>query len=283
MEAFQTGSCGRGCSVAVKIAGIVALVIVLVVALAKDDIWYQSGNTIQVVGQGRVPVSPDAALVNFGVLVVRENTAQEAIQKSADSIARVNAALETAGIPKEDRQMTGYVVNPLYDNMYGPIYAATPDGTNVQPKESSVASLEKGITGYTASQQITVLIRSIAENDKRVNDVIAAATAAGANQVGEVRMVATNAEMLKQEARIKALADAREKAGNMAKTAGVKLKGITSWYENALATPGTQEPTNNVYASAQTASTYTPWGVAVLQPGQLDMVVEITVSYGVNE
>ena len=269
MENAQGSMCCGKRSVAIKIVGIIALAAVAVVAIAKDDIWYQAGNSIQVVGQGRVPVSPDAALVNFGVLVVQENTAEEAIQKAAESMKNVNAALETVGISKEDRQMTGYAVNPLFES----------------GDASATAGFQKKIIGYTASQQVTVLIRSIDQDNNMVNAVVSAAMKAGANQVGEVRMVATNAEALKQKARVKALSDAREKVTAMAKVSDVKLTGVTSWYENIVATPGTQESTSNSYAPTPTTilPTSTPWGVAVLQPGQLDIVVEMTVNYGVHE
>ncbi len=266
---------GRGCGkTIVKIAGIFAIALVAIIAIAKDSIWSENYNTIQVVGQGRVPVAPDAALVNFGVLTIREETSDMAIQKTADAIARVDSALEGAGIPKENRQITGYALNPRYKD-------ASSRGENlVIPVESN----EVQIDGYTASQQITVLIPSVQEKAGVINEIVSIATKAGANQVGEVKMVATNMESLKQKARLFALEDARKKVNDMAQAAGVKKVGnVTSWYESVLSAPGTLYGQPSFGENVANSSAPAPSGVIVLQPGQLEVVMEITVSYSVED
>jgi uncharacterized protein YggE len=263
--------CGHGGHMAVKIVGILAVAGVLGLAVAKDAIWDTNYDSVQVIGQGRVPVAPDAALVNFGVLTIREDTSDLAIQKTSETIARVDAALAQAGIPKENRQITGYVLNPRFKD------APTDD--------RGMAAGAPTIDGYTSSQQITVLVPDIKDKAGRVNEIVAIATKAGANQVGEVKMVATNAETLKQQARLKALADANDKAMAMAKIAGLRLKGVSSWYESVLAAPGSQygQPSYMGGDMQNMAQPVVPSGIIVLQSGQLEVVVELTVSYKVKE
>lgn len=253
-----------------KVVGITAIAVVLGLAVVKDVLWPQNYNTISVVGQGRMAVAPDSALVNFGITTIREDAPDTAIQKTAGVIASIETTLDALGIPKENRQMTGYVLNPRYQDV-----PAMNPGDAMQPPK---------IDGYTAGQQITVLIPGIAENENRINEVVSAVTKAGANQVGEVKMVATNAETLKQEARVKALRDAKKKAGEMADVLGVRLGGVSNWYESILSAPGSPE-TSTVVGNMQMGTTpqYVPSGIVVLQPGQLEIVMELTVNYFVEE
>lgn len=274
----MSSGCGRNCGSVVKIVGIVAIAGVLGVAVAKDVIWpSEYNNSVQVVGQGRVAVTPDAALVNFGVLTIREETPEATIQKTSEAISRVESTLDAMGIPKENRQITGYVLNPRYQE--------SPAEQSAQSGGASAATPK--IDGYTATQQVTVLV-PLQGDEKKINEVVSAVTKAGANQVGEVKMVATNAEALKQEARILALSDAGEKAKNMARAAGVKLGSVSSWYESVLAAPGLRELSSGVYnnvpsAVASPTTPYAPAGIVILQPGQLEIVMELTVSYMVKE
>lgn len=264
---MQMHKCGGRGHVAVKIVGIVAFATVLGLAVVKDSIWTQSYDSVQVIGRGHVPVVPDAAIVNLGVLTIREDTSDLAIQKTSEALARVDVALEQAGIPKENRQITGYVLNPRYKEI-----PATTEGEIKAPE----------IDGYTSSQQITVLIPGIKDNSNRVSEIVSIATKAGANQVGEVKMVATNAEELKQKARLDALSDASKKAKDMANISGLKLKNISSWYESVLAAPGSQygQVSSNEMPPTQSP---TPSSIIILQPGQLEIVVELNVSYKIKE
>jgi uncharacterized protein YggE len=263
----QKAGCGYGGGYMVKIVGIVAVASVLGLAVVKDSIWTQNYDIVTVVGQGRVPVTPDAALVNLGVLTIREDTADIALQKTSEALKRVDSALEQAGIPKENRQITGYVLNPRYKET-----PPTPDGTAKAPE----------IDGYSASQQITVLISGIQNDAQRVNDVVVLATKAGANQVGEVKMIATNAEDLKQQARLKAVSDAKQKVHDIASASGVRVTSVSSWYETLLATPGSAYGNNIPSDNATQVLPVVPSSIIVLQPGQLDVVVELSMNYRIE-
>jgi uncharacterized protein YggE len=250
----------------VKIVGILAFATVLGLAVVKDSIWNQSYDSVQVIGRGHIPVVPDAAIINLGVLTIRESTSDLAIQKTSEALKHIDVALEQAGIPRENRQITGYVLNPRYKEMPN-----TPEGEVRAPE----------IDGYTSSQQITVLVSGVKDNSNRVSEIVSIATKAGANQVGEVKMVATNAEELKQKARLEAVADATKKAKDMASVSGLKLKNISSWYESILAAPGSQneQSINNALPPNQYPA---PSSIIVLQPGQLEIVVELNVSFRVK-
>lgn len=258
-------------SSAVKIIALLILGAVVIIGFLKDtDLFTRSSDTIQVIGQGKVPVKPDTALVNLGVMTIKADTPEAAIQQTSDKLQKVSAALEALGIPAENAQVTGYVLNPRYKD---PTMEAGEAKSDAAPT----------IDGYTCSQQITVRIPEIADDKEMINKVIVAAAKEGANQVGEVKFLATNAESVKQQARLKAIADAKDKARNMADVAGLKLGRISSWYENVISAPAQGYPQSTYMGpDSQTIQNPAPAGIVVLQPGQLDMIVEVTVSYSVK-
>ena len=253
----------------VKIIGIIAFTLILSLVILRDTIFQEDPyyNSFEVVGVGKVPVSVDGALINFGVSTLKESTAEIAIEKTAQGIARVEEVLQNAGIEKNHRLLTGYVVNPLYKST----------STNL---DSGIIfwGQENSIEGYSASQQITVFLSDTYENKGRIDEIVSLATRAGATQVGEVKMIAQNIEKLKDEARINALKDAKEKAQKMSQTAGIQLGKMTSWYENQISAPG--EAIRTGYSEEQSSSQeIVPQGVLVLSPGQMEVVIELRVTF----
>lgn len=264
---------------AVKIVSILAVCAVFIVSIIAiyTDAFSKSTDTIQVIGQGKVPVRPDGALINLGVIALKTNTPEEAVEITAAKIDNVSKALLEAGISQENQSITGYVLHPIFTS------------EDLGASESAAATeSESVIKGYTASQQITVRIADIENNKARIDDIILAATRAGANQVGEIQLIASGVETLKEEARLKALADAQEKAKEMARVSGINIGRVTDWSESSLATPGQNYQSQNSYysqpnnTSAVNAVNSAPTGYAILQPGQMDIIIEMTVYYQVK-
>ena len=98
---------------------------------------------------------PDTATTTFGV-VTQGATAQEAMSRNSQEMAKVIDALKRAGIASKDLQTQYVSLDPRYDN---------------QGRE---------VVGYTASNSVAAIVRDLAQ----VGDVIDAAVAAGANNVG---------------------------------------------------------------------------------------------------
>ena len=64
-----------------------------------------------------------------------------------------------------------------------------------------------------------------------LGQVIADSSAAGANVVGGVEFTVEDPEMAKAEAREEAVAEAKEKAEQIAATSGLKLGDVVNYYE----------------------------------------------------
>jgi uncharacterized protein YggE len=115
--------------------------------------------------------------------------------------------------------------------------------------------------------------------------VISTASSFGINQVVGVSFDVSNLGNLKQQARIKAIEDARSKAQDLAKAAGVKrLKKVVGWYENIVKSPDMQNSDYGyggmegkaVMSSAPAASS------AQVPSGTQEIIINVGVNYQVD-
>ncbi|MCX6792368.1 MAG: SIMPL domain-containing protein, partial [Candidatus Gottesmanbacteria bacterium] len=162
-------------------------------------------DTFSVTGEGKVSVPPDIAIISAGVQA-QGNTVKIAQDQLNKNINAVSAAVKAAGVDAKDVQTAGYNINPMYD-----YNAATPR-----------------ITGYEASSSLTIKVRAI----DTANTVIDAATAAGANQIGGITFDVDDKTTAQNQAREKAVTDAKSKAENAARIAGFSLGKIINYSED---------------------------------------------------
>jgi uncharacterized protein len=164
-----------------------------------------------VIGEASISVPPDLAQLDAGV-ASDGKTAREASDANNTAMGKVLAALKTAGIEDKDFQTSRLSLQPQYaPNRSGP----TP------------------IVGYRASNRVTVNLRDVT----KVAGVIDTLVAAGANDVGNVYFSVSQASKLLDDAREKAIADARRKAEVYARAAGVTLGAPLSIAEEGSAMP----------------------------------------------
>lgn len=166
---------------------------------------------ISVTGEATVSAAPDAAQIEGGV-TSDAKTAREASDANNAAMGKVLLALKGAGIPEKDYQTSRLSLQPQYaQNKSGP----------------------NSVTGYRASNRVTVKVRDVT----KVANVIDTLVTAGANDIGGINFVVTTASKLLDEARPQAIADARRKAEIYAKAAGVALGDPISIGEGNFAQP----------------------------------------------
>lgn len=230
---------------------------VIVVAIIRDRIVNPPQNTVAVTGQGRITYQADIATVTVGVQVDKAATAEQALNDLNTKMTAVTAALGGLSIPSTDIQTQNYNLSPRYDY---------PNGMTVP-------------SGYTANQQLLVKVRELDKNPQGVSKVVAAVAKAGANQVLGINFDVSNLNDLKQQARVKAIADARNKAGTLADAAGVHLGEVTSWWENVLQVPNTAS--GAYYADGKGGV-----GGGAVSPsvpnGSQEIVIEVSLNYKVR-
>lgn len=166
-----------------------------------------AAKSITVSGNGSVRVVPNVAVFGFGV-VSDATTAAAALAANGTEMRKVIDALKKAGIADKDLQTQYVSVSPRYSN----------DGTT--------------LVGYTASNSVTAMLRSIAGTGA----IIDAAVAAGANSVNGPSLTVDDTDALYQKALTAAVANARAKAQTLASAGGLTLGAVHSVVEDG-ATP----------------------------------------------
>ncbi len=169
---------------------------------------------ISVTGEANVSVPPDQAQIDGGV-TSDAKTAREASDANNAAMGKVLAALKGAGIEEKDYQTSRLSLQPQY---------AT---------SSKVSERTPGIVSFRASNRVTVKIRDVT----KVAHVIDALVGAGANEIGGINFTVTQASKHLDEARERAIADARRKAEIYAKAAGVTLGEPISISEEGAPVP----------------------------------------------
>ncbi len=169
---------------------------------------------ISVTGEANVSVAPDQAQIDAGV-TSDAKTAREASDANNATMGKVLLALKGAGIEEKDYQTSRLSLQPQF--------ATSP----------RTAERTAGIVSFRASNRVTVRIRDVT----KVANVIDVLVGAGANDIGGISFTVTQASKHLDEAREKAIADARRKAEIYARAAGVTLGAPISVEEGGSPTP----------------------------------------------
>ena len=219
------------------------------IQFSVNSITTTKSDTFQVSGEGVVEVKPDIALVTVGVQA-SGSTVKAAQDQLNEAINKVSQAIKQQGVDEKDIETTNYNVNPTYD------YSST----------------SQRITGYSASSNLSIKVRQI----DKVNSVIDAATTNGANQVGGVLFEVDDKTKAENEAREKAVKDAKSKAETSAKIAGFKLGRLINYQESFGDYPG---PVPLPYRLESADSKSVPTQV---EPGSNEIRVIVTLSYEIQ-
>ncbi len=166
---------------------------------------------ISVSGEATVSVAPDQAQIEGGV-TSDAKTAREASDANNAAMGKVLQALKGAGIDEKDYQTSRLSLQPQY----------APNRSGPSP-----------VVGYRASNRVTVRIRDVT----KVANIIDVLVGAGANDIGGINFVVSQASKLLDDARVNAIADARRKAEIYAKAGGVTLGEPLSISEEGSAAP----------------------------------------------
>jgi uncharacterized protein len=153
--------------------------------------------SISVTGEATLSAPPDLAEVDGGV-TSDAKTAREASEANNAAMGKVLLALKAAGINEKDFQTSRL---------------------SLQPQSAPGRAGPSTIVGYRASNRVTIRLHDVT----KVASVIDTMVGAGANDIGGINFMVSQASKLLDDAREQAVADARRKAEIYAKAAGVTL------------------------------------------------------------
>jgi len=201
---------------------------------------------ISVTGEANVSARPDLAEIGGGV-TSEAKTAREASEANNAAMGKVLQALKGAGIEEKDIQTARL---------------------SLQPQSAPNRSGPSAIAGYRASNRVTIRVRDVT----KVASVIDTLVGAGANEIGGINFVVSQASKLLDEARERAVADARRKAEIYAKAAGVTLGAPLGISEEGNSAPA---PYRRM-AAGMAAS-------APVAQGEETLAVTVSVSWAIKQ
>ncbi|MGB0629795.1 MAG: SIMPL domain-containing protein [Alphaproteobacteria bacterium] len=194
-----------------------AMFLVLTPAAMASDDNQRPYRTISLSGNGEVQARPDTARVNAGVITEGKD-ARSALAANSAAMAELFKSLKDMGIADRDMQTRNFNIAPRY-----------------APYNRSQPIRENRIIGYRVTNSVAVRVRDLAS----LGPLLDRLAGAGANQMNGISFYVDKADNLMDEARRRAIADARRKAELYATEAGAKLKRILTIREGG-ARPGPQ-------------------------------------------
>lgn len=200
-------------------------------------------STVTVAGTGTVSAAPDMAEISTGV-VTQAPTAAQALAANSQAMERLLQALAALGVAGRDIQTTNISVSPLRRQ-----------GRDGQPPE---------ITGYEVTNQVRVKVRDLS----RLGRVLDQQVGHGANLVHGIQFGRQEPAPLLDEARKRAMADARRKAELYAAAAALKVGRVVAVQEAGGASPRSEMAPRMAMSAA-----------VPVAPGEQEIQASVTVTF----
>ncbi len=207
---------------------------------------------IWVSGQGKVTAVPDIATLRLGI-EAQEATVAEAQTQAAEAMDEVMAALTDNGVAEKDIQTQYFNIRKVtkWD----------------RDKEQEV------VIGYRVTNMVTAKIRDI---DKAGAIIDAVAEAGGdLTRIDNISFSIDDPSDYYEEAREKAMADAKAKAEQLAELADITLGKPTYISESSWTPPITR---GVVYEEAMPAAA----PETAISPGEMEISLTVQVAYSIR-
>ncbi len=217
-------------------------------AAAADSVF--RATTLDLSAYGEIKAAPDMATITLGV-TTEAGTAVEAMRANAARMSAVTAALKRGGIAAKDIQTSGLNLNPQY------AYEQ-----NQPPK----------LTGYQASNLVTVTVHDL----DRLGQAVDATVGAGANQIHGIAFGIDNRTPVENAAREAAVRALAAKAELYARATGHRIVRLVSLGEGAASYPIPRPMP--MMAEARSFKADTP-----VSPGELTVRIDITGLYELSK
>lgn len=208
-----------------------------------------SVRSINVAGVGTVRVRPDIVRVSLGVQTRNEAIAQ-AVAENNQAATRVLGVIREYGVAEEDAQTSSFYV-----------YTQQRVDESGNPIEGSI---------YVVDNTLTITLKEPA----KLGDLLKAAVAAGANNIYGVNFDINDPSQPIEEARKKAIVDARTRAETMATAAGVTL-GDPIRISTSVSGPGT----GPVF---EYGAGYGGGAPVTIASGTMEVQAQVTVSFAIR-
>ncbi len=221
----------------------------IVLSLGLAPALADTPGQITVSGDGSVSAAPDMAIMTMGASADADS-ANTAMDETSAITSAILDRLTEAGIASKDIQTSDLSLTPMWSNQ------SSTDG-------------RRRIEGYRASNRVTAKVRDL----DVLGPVLDAVLSEGATNLGGLQFTISDPEPLMNEARRKAVADARARAELFAEAAGVTLGRLLSLSEN-----GSRAPRPEMRSMARAADASVP-----VAEGETEISAAVTLVYAIAE
>ncbi len=219
----------------------------------------QQAQGIWVSGSGEVAAIPDIALLRLGI-VSQEETVAASQAKASDAMTRVMKALADSGVAQKDIQTGSFSINQrtMWD-------------------EKTQTEI---ITGYQVTNMVTVKIRDTGKVGATIDSVVQA----GQNliRISDIGFSVEDPANYYQQAREKAMANARKKAEQLATLAGVTLGKPTYVVEGDQSSVIYNRGIMNMGAAGMIALP-APSELPPISAGETRITLNVQVAYSISQ
>ena len=203
---------------------------------------------LSVTGEGQSATQPDMATISLGVST-EAATAQEAMAQNATRQQAVIDALKAEGIEARDIQTSGL---------------------NLSPRMVFAEGQPPKLSGYTAQNMVTVRVRDLA----RLGPVLDKLVETGANEINGIGFAREDMEAARDEARARAIAEARRRAEQMAEPHPGRLGHLLGALRALSDAPVAEGPRPMMMRAEAKAADATP-----IEAGELSVTAQVSAVY----
>jgi uncharacterized protein YggE len=221
-------------------------------AAALDSVIDTTNNRwVEVTGEGAVNATPYFARLTLGVTSAAK-TAGEAMAANAKAANALVSLIKAEGVGGADIQTSDVSISPMFAQSL--------------PGQASAPT----ITGYSVSNNVTVIVRDI----PRLGPLIDKAVAAGANSIYGIGFGHNDPSALLDKARPLAVADAKRKAEIYASAGGATIGRLMVLTEEA------QGPRPIAFSRAYTTAAAAP---TPIEAGEDKLTVTVTARFELTQ
>ena len=219
-------------------------------------------NSIVVTGTGDAYAIPNIATFSFSVT---ENapTVSAAQNNAATKTNAVIAKLGALGVDAKDIQTTSYNINPHYD--YSQSICSTSYPVICPPSKQT-------LNGYDVSEDVTVKVRTIS----KAGDILQAVGALAVQNVSGLQFTIDKQDAINDQARNKAIVDAKQRAQVLADKLGVHLVKVIDYTDNVSS--GYPVPYMSAARGVSEDKSVSP----DIAPGQNKVSASVSVTYQIK-
>jgi len=204
-----------------RIAATIGVMIIVALAsytyftLKSAQYIYSGPTTISVQGVGEVFATPDIAQFSFTV-EAKEEDAVTAQNKSSETMSSILAYLTEMGIEERDIKTEYYQLSPQYEypDVVCTQWSCPPRG-------------EPRLIGYQVNQSVSVKVREV----DKAGELVSGVGGRGAQNVSGVSFTIDDEDILRDEARVLAIHNAKAKAETLAQNLGVRIVRMNGFWE----------------------------------------------------